>query len=93
MSWRPAAASPDDDAIDAFVRKTAITVHHPGGTCRMGRHDDPMAVVDGRMRCIGVPGLRVVDASVMPDLTSGNINAPVLMLAERASDWILEEAR
>ena len=89
----PGGGVTDDDAIDAFVRKTAITVHHPGGTCRMGRHDDPMAVVDGRMRCIGVPGLRVVDASVMPDLTSGNINAPVLMLAERASDWILEEAR
>lgn len=52
-----------------------------------------MAVVDGRMRCIGVAGLRIVDASVMPDLTSGNINAPVLMMAERASDWILEEAR
>jgi choline dehydrogenase len=83
----------DDAAIDAFVRKTAITVHHPGGTCRMGAESDPMAVVDSRMRCIGVPGLRIVDASIMPDLTSGNINAPVLMLAERASDWILEEAR
>ena len=65
--------------------------HHrapPGGTCRMGAERDPMAVVDGRMRCLGVPGLRIVDASVMPDLTSGNINAPVLMLAERAADWI-----
>lgn len=59
----------------------------------MGSDDDHMAVVDGRMRCIGVAGLRIVDASVMPDLTSGNINAPVLMMAERASDWILEEAR
>ena len=84
----PGQGVEDDPALDAFIRRTAITVHHPGGTCRMGAERDPMAVVDGRMRCLGVPGLRIVDASVMPDLTSGNINAPVLMLAERAADWI-----
>lgn len=84
----PGQGVEDDPALDAFIRRTAITVHHPGGTCRMGTERDPMAVVDGRMRCLGVPGLRIVDASVMPDLTSGNINAPVLMLAERAADWI-----
>ncbi len=77
-----------DEAIDAFIRKTAITVHHPAGTCRMGAADDAMSVVDGELRVLGVKGLRVVDASVMPDLTSGNINAPVIMIAERAADLI-----
>lgn len=86
----PGQAVEDGEALDAFIRRTAITVHHPGGTCRMGADSDPLAVVDGRMRCLGLRGLRVVDASVMPDLTSGNINAPVLMLAERAADWIRE---
>ncbi|MES2536381.1 MAG: choline dehydrogenase [Pseudomonadota bacterium] len=82
----PTAASDDD--IDAFIRKTAITVHHPAGTCRMGPDSDGMAVVDPELRVRGVRGLRVVDASVMPDLTSGNINAPVVMIAEKASDMI-----
>jgi 4-pyridoxate dehydrogenase len=77
-----------DEALDAFIRKSAITVHHPAGTCRMGTADDPMSVVDSKLRVIGVEGLRVVDASVMPDLTSGNINAPVIMIAERAADLI-----
>ena len=77
-----------DEAIDAFIRKTAITVHHPAGTCRMGANADAMSVVDGELRVLGVQGLRVVDASVMPDLTSGNINAPVIMIAERAADLI-----
>jgi choline dehydrogenase-like flavoprotein len=81
-----------DEAIDAFIRKTAITVHHPAGTCRMGRSDDAMAVVDAELRVLGVQGLRVVDASVMPDLTSGNINAPVIMIAERAADLIAGRA-
>ena len=81
-----------DQALDAFIRKTAITVHHPAGTCRMGRADDPMAVVDTDLRVLGVSGLRVVDASVMPDLTSGNINAPVIMIAERAADLIAGRA-
>ncbi len=88
----PGASAASTDALDAFIRQTAITVHHPGGTCRMGAADDPQAVVDGRMRFIGMDGLRIVDASVMPDLTSGNINAPVLMLAERAADWINGDA-
>lgn len=77
-----------DADIDAFIRKTAITVHHPAGTCRMGADDDPGAVVDSQLRVRGVRNLRVVDASVMPDLTSGNINAPVIMIAERAADMI-----
>jgi choline dehydrogenase/4-pyridoxate dehydrogenase len=74
--------------IDAHIRATAITVHHPLGTCKMGRASDPMAVVDPELKVLGVEGLRVVDASVMPDLVGGNINAPVIMIAEKAADLI-----
>ncbi|HEX6792464.1 MAG TPA: GMC family oxidoreductase N-terminal domain-containing protein [Casimicrobiaceae bacterium] len=77
-----------DDALDAFIRKTAITVHHPAGTCRMGSAGDALAVTDDEGRVRGVQGLRVVDASLMPDLTSGNINAPVIMIAEKIADRI-----
>lgn len=81
------------EALDAFIRKTAITVHHPASTCRMGASNDTMAVVDSQLRVHGVDRLRVVDASVMPDLTSGNINAPVIMIAERAADFIRGHAQ
>ncbi len=84
----PGAEVESDDALDAFIRKTAITVHHPAGTCRMGSADDPLAVTDDEGRVRGVQGLRVVDASLMPDLTSGNINAPVIMIAEKIADRI-----
>ena len=80
----------DGDAeLDAYVRGTAITVHHPIGTCRMGGDSDSDSVVDRELRVRGVEALRVVDASVMPDLVSGNINAAVVAIAERASDLIL----
>jgi 4-pyridoxate dehydrogenase len=85
------APNPDcraDAEIDAHIRATAITVHHPLGTCRMGRDSDPLAVVDPELRVFGADGLRVVDASVMPDLIGGNINAPVIMIAEKAADLI-----
>jgi 4-pyridoxate dehydrogenase len=82
----PGPACETDAQIDEHIRKTSITVHHPAGTCRMG--DGPDAVVDQELRVRGVDGLRVVDASVMPDLTCGNINAVVMMIAERASDMI-----
>jgi len=75
-----------DEAIDEHVRNTSITVHHPAGTCRMGVDDD--AVVDQELRVRGISGLRVVDASVMPDLVCGNINAAVIMIAEKAADLI-----
>jgi choline dehydrogenase-like flavoprotein len=77
-----------DADVDAFIRATADTVYHPLGTCRMGTADDEMAVVDPELRVRGVGGLRVVDASVMPDLVGGNINAPVIMIAEKAADLI-----
>ena len=76
-----------DDALDAHARRTCSTVHHPLGTCRMGA--DGMSVVDPELRVRGVESLRVVDASAMPDLTGGNINAAVIMIAEKASDLIL----
>jgi 4-pyridoxate dehydrogenase len=77
-----------DAEIDAHIRANAITVHHPLGTCRMGRESDPAAVVDPELKVLGVDGLRVVDASVMPDLVGGNINAVVIMIAEKAADLI-----
>ena len=75
-----------DDEIDRWMRATAITVHHPSGTCAIGIGED--AVLDPELRVKGVDGLRVVDAAAMPDLVSGNINACVLMMAEKASDMI-----
>ncbi len=77
-----------DAELDSFIRATADTVYHPLGTCRMGPANDGMAVVDPELRVRGVDGLRVVDASVMPDLVGGNINAPVIMIAEKAADMI-----
>src|SRR4029079_13307136 len=75
-----------DDDIDEHIRQTAITLHHPLGTCRMGPDEDETAVVDPYLRVRGIEHLRVIDASVMPDLPSGNINAPVMMIAEKAAD-------
>jgi len=85
------APGPDcrsDAEIDAHIRATAITVHHPLGTCKMARPSDPAAVVDPELKVLGIDGLRVVDASVMPDLVGGNINAAVIMIAEKAADLI-----
>ena len=83
-----APGSSSDADIDAHIRNTAITLHHPMGTCKMGPAGDPTAVVDPECRVHGVERLRVIDASVMPDLISGNINAPVMMIAEKVSDAI-----
>lgn len=85
----PGLARSSDAELDAHVRNTAITVHHPLGTCAMGPDGDPVAVVDTSLCVRGIEGLRVVDASVMPDPVSGNINAAVVMIAERAADLIL----
>jgi 4-pyridoxate dehydrogenase len=81
-----------DAALDAHIAATGISVHHPLGTCRMGGDPgDEGAVVDGELRVRGVEGLRVVDASAMPDLVGGNINAAVVMIAEKAADLIRGE--
>jgi choline dehydrogenase-like flavoprotein len=84
--WAASANARTDEQLDHWIRQNTDTVYHPVGTCRMGQ--DGMAVVDTRLRVHGVPGLRVVDASVMPRIVSGNTNAPTIMMAEKASDWI-----
>lgn len=84
----PPGLSHSDSALDDFIRVKAMTTHHPLGTCKMGVETDPLAVVDDQLRVFGVRGLRVVDASVMPDMVGGNINAPVIMVAEKAADLI-----
>jgi choline dehydrogenase-like flavoprotein len=84
----PHASKNTTDELDEQIRQTAATVNHPLGTCKAGIASDDMAVVDEDLRVMGLSNLRVVDASVMPDLVGGNINAAVTMIAERASDVI-----
>jgi choline dehydrogenase len=86
---QPGAKVDDDAGIDAFVREHCESAYHPCGTCRMGAADDPMAVVDPECRVIGIEGLRVADSSIMPQVTNGNLNAPTIMIGEKASDHIL----
>jgi choline dehydrogenase len=85
---QPGPAVQTDEQIDAFIRDKAESAFHPSCTCRMGRPADPRAVVDSEARVIGVSGLRVVDSSIMPSITTGNLNAPTIMLAEKAADHI-----
>ena len=84
----PGAACVSDEAIDAFVRDHVDTAYHPSCTCKMGSPADPFAVVDPEARVIGVEALRVVDSSIMPSITNGNLNAPTIMLAEKVADMI-----
>ncbi len=90
--YSPGKSVQTDDEIDAWIRANAETIYHPVGTCRMGAADDAQAVVDADLKVIGIEGLRVVDASVMPTLIGGNTNAPTMMIAEKISDVILGKA-
>ena len=86
------APGPDvttDAAIDSHIRRKSESAYHPSCSCKMGGDDDPVAVVDGNLRVRGIEGLRVVDASIMPNVVSGNLNAPTIMIAEKAADIIL----
>jgi len=89
---RPGVQFQSDDELARLAGDIGTTIFHPVGTCKMGRADDPAAVVDARLRVHGVAGLRVADASVMPSITSGNTNAPTMMIAERAAQWLLADA-
>ena len=85
---KPGSAVRSAAELDAFVRARADSAYHPCGTCKMGDPDDPLTVVDPQCRVVGVAGLRVVDASIMPSEPSGNLNAPTIMLAEKAADIV-----
>ena len=94
VEWKPGVPSvgaQSDEELARLAGDIATTIFHPVGTARMGRDGDPMAVLDSRLRVRGVAGLSVADASAMPTITSGNTNAPVLMIAEKAARWIAEE--
>ena len=91
QEWAASAQATTDAQLEQWIRQNADTIYHPVGTCRMGQ--DAMAVVDAQLRVHGVPGLRVVDASIMPRVVSGNTNAPTIMLAEKAADLIRASQR
>ena len=97
QEWKPGVQFQTDAELAKLAGDIATTIFHPVGTTKMGRLDDPMTVVDSRLRVRGknglVAGLRVVDAGVMPTITSGNTNSPTLMIAEKAAQWIFEAAQ
>ncbi|MFN4005165.1 MAG: GMC family oxidoreductase [Hylemonella sp.] len=93
QEWRPGPQHQSDEELARVAGDIATTIFHPVGTTRMGRADDPLAVVDPQLRVRGVRGLRVADAGVMPTITSGNTNAPTLMIAERAAHLMMRDGR
>ena len=92
QEYKPGVQFESDEDLARLAGDIATTIFHPVGTTKMGRADDPTAVVDTRLRVRGVQGLRVVDAGVMPTITSGNTNSPTLMIAEKAARWIAADA-
>ena len=95
VEYLPGASARDDDeaALEKAAGDIGTTIFHPVGTASMGRADDTRAVVDARLRVIGIDGLRVVDASVMPSITSGNTNSPTIMIAEKGAAMIVEDGK
>jgi choline dehydrogenase-like flavoprotein len=89
--YKPGAALTTDDELLHGAREIGTTIFHPVGTAKMGTESDPMAVTDARLRVRGIEGLRVIDASVMPTITSGNTNSPTLMIADKGAAMILED--
>ena len=89
---QPGAEVVTDEQIDRFVRSAVESAYHPCGTCKMGAIDDPTAVIDSDTRVIGLQRLRVVDSSIFPTIPNGNLNAPTIMVAERAADLIKQQA-
>jgi choline dehydrogenase len=85
---KPGVQFQSDEDLARLAGDIGTTIFHPVGTCRMGRVGEHGAVVDARLRVQGLGGLRIADASIMPTITSGNTNAPVLMIAERAAQWV-----
>ena len=87
----PEIASEDDKILLEWARQNSTTIYHPTGTCKMGQ--DENAVVNERLQVKGIKNLRVADASIMPQIVSGNTNAPAIMIGEKASDMILQDAK
>jgi len=92
VEYRPGAATQSDAELVKAAGDIGTTIFHPVGTAKMGRDDDPTAVVDASLKLRGVDGIRIVDASVMPRITSGNTAAPTMMIAEKAAAMILADA-
>ena len=91
--WKPGTELVSDEELLLAAGQIGTTIFHPVGTARMGRADEPGAVVDARLRVLGIGALRVADASVMPRIVSGNTNSPTIMIAEKAATMMLEDAR
>jgi len=91
--YKPGAHIAGDDELVAAAGEIGTTIFHPVGTAKMGVDGDPSAVLDGRLRVRGTEGLRVIDASAMPRITSGNTNSPTLMIAEKGAEMVLKDER
>jgi choline dehydrogenase len=93
QEFKPGADYQSEEELVRAAGDIGTTIFHPVGTAKMGPDADPMAVVDGRLRVRGVEGLRVIDASIMPTITSGNTNSPTLMIAERGAEMVVSDWR